>query len=123
MKDEAVKKLQEQAAGGKFDHKAKIMKDAVCQALIDFCEQDEEFAQAVVQGGSFADCMATVAKAANVDGISDLDAYTEAVRFYFPGAGIDVQMTIDLCASVRDGSGAAPAGKRDGIVLSLADFL
>ena len=122
MKDEAVKKLREQAASGKYGSKARIMKDAVCKALIGFCQQ-EEFAQAVVQGGSFAECMEAVEKAAVGNGISDLDAYTAAVRFYFPGAGIDVQMTIDLCASVRDGSGTEPAGKPDGIVLSLADFL
>lgn len=124
MKDEAIKKLRDQAAGGRFGSRAAIMKDAVRDTLIGFCEQDEEFAQAVAQGGSFGDCMAAVEEAAaGRSGISDLDAYTAAVRFYFPGAGIDVQMTIDLCASVRDGSGTAPAGKKDGIVLSLTDFL
>ena len=37
--------------------KEKAMSGAVLSAIKDFCRQDAEFAQAVVQGGSFADCM------------------------------------------------------------------
>ena len=36
------------------------MKGAVLAAVKDFCVQDEEFAQAVVQGGTFAECMKKV---------------------------------------------------------------
>lgn len=122
MKDEAIKKLLEQAVKGTFGSKAMIMKDAVCRALTDFCRQDGEFARAVVQGGSFSECMAAVEKAATGSGISDEDAYAEAVRFYFPGAGIVMQMRIDLCASVRDGDAASP-DTGDSIILDLADFL
>ena len=121
MRDEAVKKLREELKSGTFDRYGKVMKDAVCDALIDFCRQDEEFAQAVVQGGSFTDCMTAVGKKVHGDGISDMEAYGEAVRFYFPGAGIDVKMTIDLCASVRDKGEAAPE-KDAGVVLDLSDF-
>lgn len=93
------------------------MKGAVKDALLTFCEQDEEFAQAVVQGGTFKGCMAAVAKGVG-SSISDLEAYKKAVAFYFPGAGIHMTMTIDLCDSVDDEPGAA----RGGIVLDLADF-
>lgn len=96
----------------------KVMAPAVKGALLDFCRQDEEFAQAVAQGGSFQDCMATVAKGVG-NSISDLDAYKRAVSFYFPGAGIRVKMEIDLCDSVKD----APHIDGPGIVLNLADFL
>ncbi len=77
------------------------MKQAVKDTLLNFCRQDEEFAQAVVQGGSFAECMTAVAKGVGTS-ISDLEAYKKAVSFYFPGAGIHMVMTIDLCDSVRD---------------------
>ncbi len=97
--------------------KESAMKGAVKDTLLSFCEQDEEFAQAVVQGGTFKDCMAAVAKGVG-SSISDLDAYKKAVAFYFPGAGIRMQMFIDLCASVDDEPGAAGRG----IVLDLADF-
>lgn len=122
MVDEAIKKLDEGLKDGKFDRYGTDMKEAVHRALVGFCRQDREFAQAVVQGGSFDECMKAVGKAVKNGAISDIDAFTEAVRFYFPGAGIDVKMTIDLCAGVRGESGGEPAGS-SGIVLSLLDFM
>lgn len=98
--------------------KESAMKGAVRDALLEFCRQDEEFAQAVVQGGSFGDCMAAVAKGVG-NSISDLEAYKRAVAFYFPGAGISMKLTIDLCDSVKD----APHPDGPGIVLNLSDFL
>ena len=92
------------------------MKQAVKDALLSFCDQDEEFAQAVVQGGSFSDCMTAVAKVVG-SSISDLEAYEKAVRFYFPGARIRLSMTIDLI-----GDAAHEEGSPRGIVLDLADF-
>ena len=122
MVDEAIQKLDEGLKSGKFDRYGAVMKEAVHRTLVGFCRQDREFAQAVVQGGSFGDCMKAVGKAVKNGAISDIDAFTEAVRFYFPGAGIDVKMTIDLCAGVRGESGGTPAGSSD-IVLSLLDFM
>ena len=115
--EKAAKRLKEE---GKTisGWKEKAMAPAVQAVLMDFCKQDEEFAQAVVQGGSFKDCMAAVAKATG-NSISDLDAYKKAVAFYFPGAGIRVNMTIDLCDSVKD----VPHIDGPGIVLNLEDFL
>ena len=98
--------------------KVSAMKAAVRDALLEFCQQDEEFAQAVAQGGSFQDCMEAVAKGVGYS-ISDLEAYRGAVSFYFPGAGIKFSMKIDLCDSVKD----APHPDGPGIVLDLSDFL
>lgn len=97
------------------------MKAAVKETLLSFCRQEEEFAQAVVQGGSFKDCMAAVAKNAG-SSLSDLEAYKRAVAFYFPGAHVEFAMTIDLIGEAGRGEDAAQAGK-SGIVLNLADFL
>jgi len=117
--EEAEKKL-EAGKKAKLDRYGEAMKKAVGDALLSFARQDEEFAQAIVQGGEFSDCMKAVAKAVKGGSISDIDAYTEAVKFYFPGAGIRWSMTIDLCASVHKGEepGTAAAPK----VLSLEDF-
>lgn len=115
--DQAQKRLDEEykkIAG----QKETAMKTAVKGALMEFCRQDDEFAQAIVQGGSFQDCMAAVAKSVG-SSISDLAAYKKAVSFYFPGAGINMTMKIDLCDSVKN----APHPDGPGIVLSLADFL
>lgn len=98
--DQAREKL-EQGSKAVNGQKEKAMKEAVQKTLLDFCRQDDEFAQAVAQGGSFAECMEAVAKGVGTS-ISDLDAYKKAVAFYFPGAGIYMTMTIDLCSSVKD---------------------
>ena len=98
--------------------KETVMAPAVKMALLDFCQQDEEFARAIVEGGSFDKCMKKVADGVG-NSISDLEAYKKAVSFYFPGAGISMKMTIDLCDSVKD----AKHIDGPGIVLNLSDFM
>ena len=94
--------------------KESAMKGAVRDALLDFCRQNEEFAQAVVQGESFKDCMTAVAKGV-VGSISDLEAYRRAVSFYFDGAKVNFSMTIQLEPS-------EPEPEQRGLLLNLSDF-
>lgn len=103
--------------------KEKAMADAVYAQIRDFCMQDEEFAQAVVQGGSFADCMKAVAKGVG-NCISDLEAYKKAVQFYFPGAEVQMQMTIDLIGKVAapEPIPVAEPEKKPMKTLNLMDF-
>ena len=82
--DQAKERLERECKEVKGT-KESAMKAAVRDTLLEFCRQDEEFAQAVAQGGSFPDCMAAVAKGVG-GSISDLEAYRRAVSFYFPGA-------------------------------------
>lgn len=118
--DKALKKLEEEYKSGSFDKYANIMKSAVKDTLADFCRQDDEFAQAVVQGGSFTDCMKAVAKNCG-SGISDLEAYRRAVRFYFPGAEIRFQMTVDL---IGDAAGERESAQDTGtMILDFTQFL
>lgn len=125
---EALAKLSDQK--NVKGQKEKAMAGAVASALKSFCRQDAEFAQAVVQGGSFAACMAAVAKGVG-NSISDLDAYKKAVGFYFPGAQIRMTMTIDLigdAAAPEPEQLEAPAlqvykPEKNELVLSLEDFL
>lgn len=118
MLEKALEKLDPKGISGQ---KEKVMAGPVAEALKDFCRQDEEFAQAVAQGGSFKDCMTAVAKCVGQH-ISDIDAYKKAVRFFFPGADIKVQMSIDLIGDAT-GTETSPAKKPAGIVLNLEDFL
>lgn len=94
--------------------KEDAMKSAVRDALLEFCRQNEEFAQAVVQGGAFPDCMAAVAKGVG-SSISDLEAYRRAASFYFDGARVNFTMTIQL-------EPAEPEAEQKGILLDLTDF-
>ena len=121
--EQAKNKLEAEKKAGSYDRYAGAMKDAVCEALDGFCRQDAEFAQAVVQGGAFADCMKAVAKGCG-SSISDLEAFRRAVRFYFPGADVKFHMTVNLCADVEaeavateQTASAAPK------ILNLDDFL
>lgn len=122
----AIQKLDAEKKGV-AGQKEKVMAPAVLAAIKDFCKQEPEFAQAVVQGGTFAECMKKVAAGVG-NSISDLDAYKRAVEFYFPGAKIQMALTIDL---IGDAAGA-PAPKKQpaqvaeapkpALTLNLADF-
>lgn len=116
----ALEKLEKEK-GAVSGQKETVMKGAVLAAIQDFCRQDAEFAQAVVQGGTFKDCMTAVAKGVGTS-ISDLDAYKKAVQFYFPGAKVKMQLSIDLIgdAAGEDTEDSTPAG--GDLVLNLSDF-
>jgi hypothetical protein len=117
--EEKLRKEKKDVSG----QKEKAMADAVYAQIRDFCMQDEEFAQAVVQGDSFAECMKAVAK--NVGNyISDVDAYQKAVQFYFPGAQIRLQMTIDLIGKAAENTPTPVTvpEKKPTLTLNLADF-
>lgn len=121
--EQAAKKLKDEKKAGKYDRYASAMKNAVCETLDGFCRQDGEFAQAVVQGGTFEDCMKAVAKNCG-NAISDLEAFRRAVRFYFPGADVQFHMTVNLCADVETETVAAAQAVSAGPkILSLEDFL
>lgn len=116
---QAVKKLEDEKKHVK-GQKEMAMKGAVIAAVKDFCVQDEEFAQAVVQGGTFAECMKKVA-AGTGNAISDLDAYKKAVQFYFPGAEVRMQLTIDLIGKAAEET--EPVAEQPKVIsLDLADF-
>ena len=85
------------------DRHYSIIKDSVVNALESFINQDDEFAQAVVQGGTMKEMFEAVCKKiGGKQGISDLEVYQSAVEFFFPGAKVEFSMHIDLCGSVRE---------------------
>ncbi|MCM1009088.1 MAG: hypothetical protein NC485_14465 [Ruminococcus flavefaciens] len=66
------------------------------KALMQFCEQEPEFEQAIEQSGAdFQRCLDEVVRGVD-DSISDLEAYNKAVKFYFSTAVVHFNMTIDL---------------------------
>ena len=118
---QALAKLEMELKDGKaVDRHSGVMAEPVAAALKEFCRQEDEFAQAVVQGGPFADCMKAVSKGAG-SALSDWEAYRRAVRFYFPGAEVRFQMRVDLVGDAAPDTGGKerPAG----LLLNLADFL
>ena len=126
-RDQALKKIQAEFKSGKYDKYGQVMKVDVLRQLESFCTQDEEFAQAVVQGGTFEDCMKAVAKSCG-QSLSDVEAYRRAVAFYFPGATVKMQLTIDLIGAAAEKKEEytpkhAAEAKPESIVLDFTQFL
>lgn len=79
-------------------------------ALRTFCEQESEFQQAIEQSGkSYQQCLDSIMNGIS-GSVSDLDVYSKAVQFYFPGAKVHFRMEIDLIgdASPRPTTEAKP---------------
>ena len=99
--EKAIEKVREDPKIS--DKHYSIIKDGVIAALESFIRQDDEFAQAVVQGGTMKAMWEEVCKKiGSRRGVSDLEVYQSAVEFFFAGAKIEFHMTIDLCGSVRE---------------------
>ena len=76
--------------------KGNAVKDYVFEALITFCQQNEEFSQAVFnKQESLKECVEQTVKSCGTS-ISDIDVYKKAVSFYFLGATVHFEMKIDL---------------------------
>jgi len=132
---EAAERLRKELPTVK-GQKENAIKNAVQEALLNFARQDEEFAQAIAQGGSFSDCMAAVCRGIGTS-ISDLEAYRRAAAFYFPGSDVRFEMRIELApeageraaeetpsvTSVITGASSPRGGAKGGLVIDLADFL
>ena len=129
--EEAQEKMRRELPGITGNREGAI-KTAVRDALLNFAGQDEEFAQAIVQGGSFQDCMTAVCKGIGTS-ISDFEAYSRAAAFFFPGSKVRFEMHIDLIGDAAGETRAAEGvgtyseelkpEKKAGLVLNLADFL
>ncbi len=98
----------------KSGNKERVIAVPTADALINFCKQNDEFAQAVVQGKSFAECVKHNCKGIE-HACSDIEVYRKAAGFYFPGAVVDFQMSIRM-SQYED--------KTDNIIsIDLIDFL
>lgn len=126
MKEDAVKKLGEELNDktAKWSAKAWAVKGAVHDALVTFCGQNEEFAQAVAQSDKTLsavceECVKNVGQS-----VSDLEVYRAAVAAYFPGAQVDCVMTVRM--SQHEEPEAQIAGrpeKSDVLSLDLFDLM
>lgn len=113
-REQAIEKLNDELKAFKSsDRKASAVKKEVADTLKMFCNQDEEFAQAVVQNSkTLSDCCTEIMKSVG-NAISDIEVYKKAVNFYFAGAEIKMTMEIDLI-------GSAAADKPQGKVIKLS---
>lgn len=110
-------KLDKEYKVAKLSQKGKAVGPSVLNVLKDFCNQNSEFAQTIMQSDkTVRDCIEhTVSKSGNA--VSDLDVYKKAVEFYFPGATVNMNLTIDL-----GDNGFSNTGNKS-VNLSLDNFL
>ena len=119
---QALQKLERESGTAHYDKYAQIMYKSVAVALKEFCQQNEGFARAVVEGKSFEECMKAVAKNCG-HGISDLEAYSRAVKFYMPGADIKFQMQIIQKGVTKLTTPAAAAPEPADVLIDITDLL
>lgn len=109
--DMAAEKLQgemQQVAGrscvdGK-SHATKYLCEQIGKMLVKFCYQSEDFAAAVVErkGDLYACTKEIIDKRWNKMGVSDVEAYADAVKYYMPGATVRATFRIDAPRETDD---------------------
>ena len=114
-------KVSDEKKLGRYE---KAVNSATAAALRSFCEQSEEFARAVIDGKSYDECLKTSCKGIGV-AISDLDMFTRAAQFYFPGVRISYTMTLHMSEYELEDEpeAAAPKAEKTDISLSLDSLL
>ena len=119
---EAVKeKLENEKRTAPGSRRAAAVRDAVCLQLIAFCEQSDEFCQAVLDSDkTINDCCEEIMHGVG-SCISDVEVYRRMAAYFFPGCGVEMTLTINLSA---DADGAPLVShKRKAVIVNLFDLL
>lgn len=129
----AVDRLTKELGKVEKNRYVDVVKKPVYDALVSFCSQSEEFAQAVAESDqTLNDCLKSV-----VDGVksslSDIEAYRRAAAFYFSECEVDMKLSIrmsrydDKPADESEATDTTPKAKTNreerAINLSLMDLL
>lgn len=120
--DAAIAKLEETEKSDLKDIVARVIFQPTLEVLIDFCQQDVRFADAVLRDGkSLPECLAQIAKGVDRS-ISDLEVYRKAVQYYLPDAQISMQLSIFFGSDVKPETAPEPVKKKPAMILNLLDF-
>ena len=119
MIQQAITKIDAELKTFAGGTKETAVKNAVARTLKELAEQDEEFAQAIVQTDeTLSDCCNAIMQGVG-SSISDHDAYRKAVQFYFKGAEVRFHMVIDLNPEDTSATEKQHAASK---ILDIADF-
>ena len=102
--ESAVKKLSDTAQKkGCSNNKASVMYSHIVKALKNFCEQNVEFAEAVLQSNkTVGECADSIGRSINGSSISDIEVYRKAAEFYFPGCVVEFEMKLYMSKYEKD---------------------
>ena len=91
-----LKQAKNGAKGGGRGACERYMAGEICKMLERFCYQSEDFAKAVVdRRGTLGECVTGIVGGHWPKGVSDVEAYAEAVKYYMPGAKVRATFRID----------------------------
>lgn len=106
--DKLKKELAEIKGASRY---VNAVKQEVFSAVMNFCGQSAEFAQAVEQSAkTFGQCCEAVVKNVAGGSLSDIEAFRRAADFYFPGAKIEFRMVIHMSEWEEPGEAHAVEG-------------
>jgi len=118
--EQAKKKIEEEQENFKGSSKANAIKDDTARALLSFCEQEAEFAQAIIQNDkTLSECCEAAVKDTG-NSVSDFEVYSKAVKFYFSTATIHFDMRLDLSGNSGED---ADISKKSALTMSLDSLL
>ena len=102
-KDLALNKIDEEVKSFKGDQKGKIVYTYVANVIKKFCEQNEKFAETVCKTRcSLSDCVKEILNGCDRSGISDIEAYRRATKFYFPNSEVEGHLIIHVTGEAPD---------------------
>ena len=91
-----LKQAQGGTKGGSRGACERYMAGEICKMLERFCYESEDFAKAVVdRRGTLGECVSGIVGGHWPKGVSDVEAYAEAVKYYMPGAKVRATFRID----------------------------
>lgn len=89
---DAIKRIRDDTGKGS-EPRREFMRPFIADIICKFCEQSPEFAQKVLDDkNGLTGCLASLKFQQHY--LSDLDAYTQAARYFFPEAIVECTMTI-----------------------------
>lgn len=102
FKSLAIEKINRELKEFKGDRYGEIVYTYVANALREFCGQNETFAEVLYKTKrSFSDCVREIMRGCG-KGISDIEVYRRATKFYFPNSEIEFLMKITITGEEPD---------------------
>lgn len=102
-KDLAFNKIDEEVKSFKGNQKGKIVYTYIANVIKKFCEQNEKFAETVCKTKrSLSDCVKEILNGCDRSGISDIEAYRRATKFYFPNSEVEGHLIIRITGDSPD---------------------
>ena len=119
----AITKLTDELASFKGNRYGEVVKDAVAEALMDFCNKSDIFASIIATSKhTLSDCVKEIMEGCGV-AISDIEAYRRAVQFYCPEANVSFDMVIELPGGANGTASAESDASDEPKIINIFDIL